>query len=221
MRPGEQERELQRKLVDSIVFVAANHQPENWLPMKVTVIEYPEDENGEEQQRLAECMLKEIFESEECCMREIGTATDEPYGVSEIINKSLIEVWEKYTHISHKEWRRNAIAYLKANTKSSESIIEAFVDTQWNKDELFADNLKTFNECVGNNEEKELWIFTYSIDHFDRDTLDEFIVDWDNRSDNDGRVRKMTVDEFLSLLNDEMFDDVHNWVRAIELPKTK
>ena len=152
-------------------------------------------------------------------MREIGTATDEPYGVSEIINKSLIEVWEKYTHISHKEWRRNAIAYLKANTKSSESIIEAFVDTQWNKDELFADNLKTFNECVGNNEEKELWIFTYSIDHFDRDTLDEFIVDWDNRSDNDGRVRKMTVDEFLSLLNDEMFDDVHNWVRAIELPK--
>ena len=219
MRPGEQERELQRKLVDSIVFVAANHQPEDWLPMKVTVIEYPEDENGEEQQRLAECMLKEIFESEECCMREIGTATDEPYGVSEIINKSLIEVWEKYTHISHKEWRRNAIAYLKANTKSSESIIEAFVDTQWNKDELFADNLKTFNECVGNNEEKELWIFTYSIDHFDRDTLDEFIVDWDNRSDNDGRVRKMTVDEFLSLLNDEMFDDVHNWVRAIELPK--
>ena len=221
MRPGEQERELQRKLVDSIVFVAANHQPENWLPMKVTVIEYPEDENGEEHQRLAECTLKEIFESEECCMREIGTATDEPYGVSEIINKSLIEVWEKYTHICHKEWRRNAIAYLKANTKAPESIIEAFVDTQWNKEELFADNLKTFNECVGHTEEKELWIFTYSIDHFDRDILDEFIVDWYNRSDNDGRVRKMTVDEFLSLLNDEMFDDVHNWVRAIELPKNQ
>ncbi|MBO7189271.1 MAG: hypothetical protein J6V55_01650, partial [Alistipes sp.] len=153
------------------------------------------------------------------CMREIGTATDEPYGVSEIINKSLIEVCEKYTHICHKEWRRNAIAYLKANTKAPESIIEAFVDTQWNKEELFADNLKTFNECVGNTEEKDLWIFTYSIDHFDRDILDEFIVDWYNRSDNDGRVRKMTVDEFLSLLNDEMFDDVHNWVRAIELPK--
>ena len=219
MKPREQERELQRKLVDSIVFVATNHQPQDWLPMKVTVIEYPEDENGEEQQRLAECMLKEIFESEECCMREIGTATDEPYGVSEIINKSLIEVWEKYTHICLKEWRRNAIAYLKANTKAPESIIEAFVDTQWNKEELFADNLKTFNECVGNTEEKELWIFTYSIDHFDRDILDEFIVDWYNRSDNDGRVRKMTVDEFLSLLNDEMFDDVHNWVRAIELPK--
>ena len=147
MRPGEQERELQRKLVDSIVFVAANHQPEDWLPMKVTVIEYPEDENGEEHQRLAECMLKEIFESEECCMREIGTATDEPYGVSEIINKSLIEVWEKYTHICHKDWRRNAIDYLKANTKASESIIEAFVDTQWKKEELFADNLTEFNEA--------------------------------------------------------------------------
>ena len=219
MKPREQERELQRKLVDSIMFVATNHQPQDWLPMKVTVIEYPEDENGEEQQRLAECMLKEIFESEECCMREIGTATDEPYGVSEIINKSLIEVWEKYTNICHKEWRRNAIAYLKANTKAPESIIDAFVDTQWNREELFADNLKIFNKCAGHTEEKELWIFTYSIDHFDRDILDEFIVDWYNRSDNDGRVRKMTVDEFLSLLNDEMFDDVHNWVRAIELPK--
>jgi hypothetical protein len=115
--------------------------------MKVTVIEYPEDENGEEQQRLAECMLKEIFESEECCMREIGTATDEPYGVSEIINKSLIEVWEKYTHICHKEWRRNAIDYLRTNTKAPESIIEAFVDTQWKKEELFADNLTEFNKA--------------------------------------------------------------------------
>ena len=50
MKPREQERELQRKLVESIVFVATNHQPQDWLPMKVTVIEYPEDENGEEQQ---------------------------------------------------------------------------------------------------------------------------------------------------------------------------
>ena len=148
MKPREQERGLQRKLVDSIVFVATNHQPQDWLPMKVTIIEYPEDENGEEQQRLAECMLKEIFESEECCMREIGTATDEPYGISEIINKSLIEVWEKYTHICHKEWRRNAIAYLKTNTKASESIIEAFVDTQWNKEELLADNLDAFHKVI-------------------------------------------------------------------------
>ena len=140
-------------------------------------------------------------------MREIGTATDEPYGVSEIINKSLIEVWEKYTHICGKEWRSNAIAYLKAHTKEAESVIEAFVDTLWNKDELFADNLRAFNECVGNKIENELWIFAYSIEHFDRDVLDEFIVDWDNRTDNDGRVRKMTIDEFLSLLNDEMFDD--------------
>ena len=146
MKPREQERELQRKLVDSIVFVATNHQPQDWLPMKVTIIEYPEDENDEEQQQLAECMLKEIFECEECCMREIGTDTDEPYGVSEIINKSLIEVWEKYTHISSKEWRSNAIAYLTKHTKAAENVIEAFVDTQWKQDELFADNLDAFNK---------------------------------------------------------------------------
>lgn len=219
MRAREQESELQRKLIDSIVFVATNNQPQDWLPMKVTVIEYPEDENGEEHQRLAECMLKEVFESEECCMREIGTNTDEPYGVSEIINKSLIEVWEKYTHICSKEWRSNAIAYLKAHTKEPESVIEAYVDTQWEKDDLFADNLKAFNECLGNQQEKELWIFSYSIDDFDRDCLDEHILDWYKRKDNDGQVRKMTVDEFLSLINDEMFDDIHNWVRAIELPK--
>ena len=147
MKPREIERAFQQRLIESIQFVGLNNSPDEWLPMKVTVIEYPEDENGEPQQRLAECMLKDICECEECCMREIGTNTDEPYGVSEIINKSLIEVWEKYTHVCHKEWRRNAIDYLKTNTKAPESIIEAFVDTQWKKEELFADNLTEFKKA--------------------------------------------------------------------------
>ena len=144
MKPKEIERAFQQRLIESIQFVGLNNRPNEWLPMKVTVIEYPEDENGEEQQRLAECMLKEIFESEECCMREIGTNTDEPYGLCEIINKSLIEIWEKYVSTSKKEWRSNAIAYLKSHTKAPDNVIEAFVDTEWNREELLADNLDKF-----------------------------------------------------------------------------
>jgi len=111
------------------------------------------------------------------------------------------------------------VAYLQEHTEVSEEIIEVFVDTRWDREELFADNLQHFNECVGKEQEKELWIFSYSIDRFDRDVLDEHIVDYYNREDNYQAVRKMTVNEFLSLLNDEMFDDVNNWERAIELPK--
>ena len=148
MKPKEIERAFQQRLIESIQFVGLNNRPNEWLPMKVTVIEYPEDENGEEQQRLAECMLKEIFESEECCMREIGTNTDEPYGLCEIINKSLIEIWEKYVSTSKKEWRSNAIAYLKSHTKAADNVIEAFVDTEWNREELLADNLDAFHKVI-------------------------------------------------------------------------
>ena len=144
MKPKEIERAFQQRLIESIQFVGLNNRPDEWLPMKVTVIEYPEDENGEPQQRLAECMLKDICECEECCMREIGTNTDEPYGLCEIINKSLIEIWEKYVSTSKKEWRSNAIAYLKSHTTAADNVIEAFVDTEWNREELLADKLDKF-----------------------------------------------------------------------------
>ena len=148
MKPKEIERAFQQRLIESIQFVGLNNRPDEWLPMKVTVIEYPEDENGELQQRLAECMLKDICECEECCMREIGTNTDDPYGLCEIINKSLIEIWEKYVSTSKKEWRSNAIAYLKSHTKAPDNVIEAFVDTEWNREELLADNLDAFHKVI-------------------------------------------------------------------------
>ena len=148
MKPKEIERAFQQRLIESIQFVGLNNSPDEWLPMKVTVIEYPEDENGEPQQRLAECRLKDICECEECCMREIGTNTDDPYGLCEIINKSLIEIWEKYVSTSKKEWRSNAIAYLKSHTKAPDNVIEAFVDTEWNREELLADNLDAFHKVI-------------------------------------------------------------------------
>ena len=148
MKPKEIERAFQQRLIESIQFVGLNNKPDEWLPMIVTVIEYPEDENGEPQQRLAECMLKDICECEECCMREIGTNTDEPYGLCEIINKSLIEIWEKYVSTSKKEWRSNAIDYLKSHTKAADNVIEAFVDTEWNREELLADNLDAFHKVI-------------------------------------------------------------------------
>ncbi len=66
---------------------------------------------------------------------------------------------------------------------------------------------------------KELWIFSYPIDRFERNASDEEIIkDYENNQNADSLVVKMTPQEFTALINDEMFNDMNNWVRAIEVP---
>lgn len=66
----------------------------------------------------------------------------------------------------------------------------------------------------------EIWIFSYPMDRFKRNASDEEIInDYDNNQDADSLVVKMTPLEFTALINDGMFNDIDNWVRAIELPE--
>lgn len=64
-----------------------------------------------------------------------------------------------------------------------------------------------------------LWIFAYPISRFERNATDAQIVeDFNTNLQNDDPVLKFTPLEFTSLINDDMFNDQDNWVRAIELP---
>lgn len=49
----------------------------------------------------------------------------------------------------------------------------------------------------------------------------EIISDYENNSDMDFPTRAMTPAEFAERINDEAFDDLHYWVRAIEVPIAK
>lgn len=221
MKPREQEYNFQNKLTDSIQFVGLHTMPQDFLPEPVTVVEAIEDPDGIERPNLLHCILKEICDDRTCYMSVVGSDEEDIYGLGEIVNISLINLWEKYVRTSENVWKDNAIAYLKENTDASEDIVKAFVETQWNREELFADNLESFNHLANNQIEEETWVFTYSIDRFDRDASDEEIIADYERGNDDEPTRKMTVERFAALINDEMFDNIHNWVRIIKLPKNK
>lgn len=220
MKPREQEYNFQNRLIESIQFIGLNKQPKSWLPHPVTVVEAVEDPDGEERPNLLHCILNEICDDRTCYMNIVGSGDAEDiYGLCEIINISHIQLWEKYVSLSSHVWRDNAIAYLKAKTDATDDVIKSFVDTHWNKEQLLADNLDSFNSQANNQTEEETWVFTYSIERFDRDASDEEIIADYERGNDDEPTRKMTMDEFAALINDELFDDIHNWVRVIKLPK--
>lgn len=219
MTPREQEYNFQNKLIDSIQFIGLHTMPSGFFPEPVTVVEAVEDPDGIEQPNLLHCVIKEICDNRTCNMSIVGSDEEEIFGLCEIINISLINLWEKYVRTSESVWKNNAVSYLKENTDATDDVIEAFVETQWKREALFADNLQTFNHCVNDDTEKVSWVFTFSIDRFDRDIADRDILADYERGHSDEPTRKMSVEEFATLINDEMFDDIHNWVRIIRLPK--
>lgn len=221
MTPRQQENNFQDKLIDSIQFIGLNNKPNGWLPEPVTVVEAVEDPDGEERPNLLHCILNEICDDRSCYMNVVGSEEEEEdvYGLCEITNISHIKLWEKYVNTSDDVWRDNAIAYLSKKSEASEDTIRNFVDTCWNREELFGDNLDAFNRFLNDGNEREQFVFTYSIDRFDRNIDDsEIIADYEKGHSSEP-TRKYMLDEFAELINDEMFDDVHNWVRIIELPK--
>lgn len=66
-------------------------------------------------------------------------------------------------------------------------------------------------------EEKELCVFTYPLERFERNASNEEIITaWENTTDESLPVNKYTPDEFAELINDEMLNDRDYWVRFIE-----
>lgn len=128
----------------------------------------------------------------------------------------LITVWERYLELCVEQeiWKQNAAAFLKDSTGKADVVIAAFVDSSWDRCSAYTDNLKRF---LGEDDTKEVWIFSFPVDHFERDAPNEDIVsDYENNPDTE--VEKMTLLEFTARINDEAFNDQANWVRAIELP---
>lgn len=59
-------------------------------------------------------------------------------------------------------------------------------------------------------------VYAYPVNRFSRDASDEDILsDYENSTNNEDSVRKYTVEEFLSCINDESFNSLDCWVRLI------
>lgn len=120
-------------------------------------------------------------------------------------------------------WCERAIELIKQHFTTTDEKAVEFVDKFWANDTTDKENLFGFDlwlhGCNPFREKgkKEPWVFTFPID-MDRFASDGEIVAAYERDDNDEReypVKKMTPDEFASLINDEMFADLEYWVRFI------
>lgn len=59
-------------------------------------------------------------------------------------------------------------------------------------------------------------VYAYSVSRFSCDASDEDIIsDYMNNSNDEDPVRKYTIEEFLSYINDECFNDLGYWVRLL------
>ncbi len=219
MKPREQYDNVRNALIEDIEFITLHKQPNGWLPITASAIVYPdEDDIIEEFPMLEHCRILEFFGCGECCATTIESGDNDPYGLSEFLPENLITIWERYVQLAVEQsiWKENAISYLKENTEFSEEKIESLVSTQWKPEYTFSTNLQLIRQ---QEEKKELWIFSYPMNRFERNASDEEIInDYENNQDADSLVVKMTPQEFTALINDEMFNDMDNWVRVIELP---
>lgn len=63
----------------------------------------------------------------------------------------------------------------------------------------------------------EYSVYAYPVSRFSRDVSDEDIIsDYVNNFNDEDPVRKYTIEEFLSYINDECFDDLGYWVRLLK-----
>lgn len=224
MTPREQNNNLRKSLIESIKAVVLCGPPQGWLPVRIATIDTTETDSEGERTIPDAGMLNEIFETGECSVTTDCPAAEEPYGLCEMTTESLITIWERYVSQAKSQnlWYDHAVSYLQAKTRCTMNEAAAYVKEEWKTDMLFTDNLEEFKRRGSKRIPAEIKIFAYHMSRLDRNATDaEIISDYENNSDTDFPTRAMTPAEFAERINDEGVDDLHYWVRAIEVPIVK
>lgn len=218
MKLQEKQKELEQEIIANLR--AIPKMPEGLLPHTVYVEEEGEDDEHHGIPVYTAYKLEEIRPDGSCMLYNPDSRERFPCRhLYEINIDWLVTVWERYLElcVGQKLWKQNAVAFLKESTDKTDTEISAFVDSGWDRCSAYTDNLKRF---LGKDEVKEVWVFSFPMDDFGRDAPDkEIIFDYENNPHTE--VEKMTLLEFTARINDEMFNDQDNWVRAIELPEHK
>ena len=216
MRLQEKQKELEQEIITNLR--AIPRMPEGLLPHTVYAEEEGEDADRHGIPVYTAYKLEEIRPDGSCVLYNSDSRERFPYRHLHEINIDwLVTVWERYLELCVEQdiWKQNAAAFLKDSTGKADGDIACFVDSGWDRCAAYTDNMKRF---LGEDEAKEVWIFSFPVDNFERDApAGEIISDYENNRHME--VEKMTPLEFTARINDEAFNDQDNWVRAIELPK--
>lgn len=183
MRIQEKQKALEQEVIANLC--AIPKMPENMLPHTVYVEEEGEDGYGHGIPVYTMYRLEEIRTDGSCTLynaesRERFTCRH----LHEINMDWLVTVWERYLELCVEQdiWKGNAVAFLKDRTGKPEEEIISFVETSWDKCQAYTDNLKAF---LGEDKDREIWIFSFPLDEFERD-VPEGLYAYDIRESDDG-----------------------------------
>ncbi len=215
MRLQKKQEELEREIIANLC--AIPKMPEELLPHTVYVEEEGEDAEHHGIPVCTAYKLEDIRPDGSCVLYNPDSGERFPCRhLYEVNIDWLVTVWERYLELCVEQdlWKRNATAFLKGRTGKTDTEITDFVESGWDRCAAYTDNLKRF---LGEEGGREVWVFSFPMEDFERDAPDRGIVS-DYRDNPHSRVEKMTPLEFTARINDDMFNDRGNWVRAIELP---
>lgn len=216
MNIQKKQRAAQEEIIANLC--AIGKHPEEWLPHTVYVEEEGEDEQHFGIPVYTRYRLEEIRRDGTCTLfNPISMERFTSRHLHEINVDWLVTLWERYLELCFEQdiWKENAFTYLRAHTTKSDEEIFTFLDTSWDKDSAYTDNLK---RMLDDEQDTETWIIVYPIDSFERNADTREIMD-DYENNPCSRVEKLEPLDFTTRVNDDMFNDQDFWVRAVQLSK--
>ena len=206
--------QLQTDIIANIT--AITNRPDGWLPHTVFVEEEDEDRSGAGTPVYKKYQLIDFKPDGSCTLRDTKTGEDETdRHLSEINIDWLMTLYGYYHDLSEEREALNTDPY----NNPLEHSLRLLLDVACLEITRFEES-ETYNQCVkalASSEEKELSVFLYPLDCFERNaTNKEIIYDWESEVEYEIPTRKLTPDEFAAECNDEMFADQVYWVRFIK-----
>lgn len=190
-------------------------RPDGWLPHTVYVEE--EDINGN---RYNAYKLVDFKSDGSCTLQNLITGeNDAERDLSEINIDWLMTVYRYYCNLSGTSESPDKMA----NENPLDYPLRRVLDVGLLEISCFEQS-ETYNLCVKalasleeKSQPKELSVFLYPLDRFERNATDAAIIaDWESDEEHDVPTRKLSPEEFAAECNDEMFADQIYWVRFIK-----
>lgn len=194
-------------------------RPDGWLPHTVFVEEEGEDRNGAGTPVYKEYQLVDFNPDGSCTLRDNSTNEDDSERhLSEINIDWLMTVYGYYCDLSEEQEALSSEPY----ANPLEHSLRLLLDVACLEIACFEES-DTYSQCIkalASSEEKpmskELSVFLFPLNRFDRNATDEEIIaDWESDEDFDVPTEKLTPDEFAAQCNDETFADQIFYVRFI------
>lgn len=210
--------QLQTDIIANIT--AITDRPDGWLPHTVFVEEEGEDRNEAGTPVYKEYKLIDFQPDGSCTLRDTTTGEDETdRHLSEINIDWLMTLYGYYQDLSEECEALGTNPYNNPLEHSLRLLLDVacLEIARFEESETYSQCVKALASSDGKFRGKELSVFLYPLDRFERNATNEKIIaDWESEEEHDIPTRKLTPDEFASECNDEMFADQVYWIRFIK-----